>query len=403
MKKQLLAATVLLTLAGFATCLPACGEIVLHRFNLNSGGYRPIGTLVRDKAGNLYGVTNSTAQRIFGGDVFELSPQSGGGWSYSVIYQFSGVGSDSFPSTSLAMDAAGNLYGVAGGNGEIYELSPDGVGGWKETILYVGSSNVDAPVSGLVFDASGNAYGVAGYGPGVNGFVFELFPSNAGWTFHDIYDFKGQDGSEPASLIVDGAGNLYGTTIAGGSSSNCSGGCGVVFELIPSSGNWSEKVLLNFNGTNGSLAEGPLAIDAAGNLYGAAASGGPNGFGVAFALVNSGGVWTQRILHSFTDANGDGSGPNTGVIMLGRDLYGATSQGGSSGSCSGGFGEGCGTVFKLTRSGTTWKESILHSFTGGGDGAFPWGLVWDGAYHLYGVTDGGGSFDSGGLVYELAK
>lgn len=397
MRFALIAVMVMMTLASCAEA--AAQETILHRFQRTSGAAEPLGTLAVDKAGNFYAVTTEGGNSNCG-VLFELSPASGGGWSYSVIHEFTGP-PDCYPNTSLAIDATGKLYGVT--EGEIYELSPDGTGNWTESILYTAKSRAGGLLSGLVIDTAGNLYGTAGYDPGRNGFVYELSPSNGTWKMREIYQFNGTDGSLPASVIVGGVGNLYGTTVAGGSSTNCTGGCGVVFELTRNGGTWSENVLLDFDGTNGSEAGAPLTIDSSGNLYGTAETGGASGYGLVLELTQSGGVWTQNILHEFTDTNGDGSGPVSGVILINGDVYGTTIQGGTSTSCSGSSGEGCGALFKLTPSGNTWNESIVHSFGDTiSDGAFPWGLFYDANGHVYGVTTGGGSWQNGGSVYEMS-
>jgi uncharacterized repeat protein (TIGR03803 family) len=250
-------------------------------------------------------------------------------------------------------------------------------------------------------DAAGNVYSVAAIG-GANdkGFVLELSPSGDTWTFQDIYDFDGTHGSGAngafviGGLIVDGAGNLYGTMPAGGTSTDCTNGCGVVFELKPDGSLWVEKVLVNFNGTNGSVPAAALSIDGSGNLYGTATTGGSKGSGLAFELTpNGSGGWAQHVLHAFSGANGDGSSPDTPLTLAGGAIYGTTRFGGS--------GSGAGTVFKLALSGGIWKESILHSFTGLKDGAFPGGVIVDSNGNLFGEADFGGDKDNDGVTFEL--
>ena len=180
----------------------------------------------------------------------------------------------------------------------------------------------------------------------------------------------------------------------------------MVFELTQSAGIWSEQVLLDFNNSNGARPYS-LIFDASGNLYGNAAVGGPKGHGVIYELSQNGGVWTQTILHAFSGSagNGDGSYPEMPLLLVNGNIYGTTLFGGSSTSCSGGFGGGCGTTFQLSLSGTTWKENILHSFEPeSGDGSTPYGIATDGT-HLYGVTQEGGStsVNAAGTVYELSK
>jgi hypothetical protein len=160
-------------------------ETALYNFNSTSGGYEPDGALVMDSSGNLYGVASQGG--LYSeccGTIFELSPASGGGWNYKVLYSFVG-GTDSGPYGLLAMDSAGNLFGTASDGGltaEIFELSPNASGTWTETVLYI----VDGiGVSSVVLDAEGNLYGTIGYGCANNfGCVFELSPSSGGtWIF----------------------------------------------------------------------------------------------------------------------------------------------------------------------------------------------------------------------------
>ncbi len=380
---------------------------LIYNFNQNSGGYGPGGTLVMDSSGNFYGAASEGNLSGFCcGTIFELSPKPGGGLAYSVLYTFSGIGNDALPNGSLVRDAAGNFYGTAisFGNGEVFELSPDGSGGFSETVLYTMVSNDGTGPSPVVLDDAGNLYGTAHFGGAHDlGYVFEVSPDpGGGWTFQHIHDFGGLDGSYPSGgVIVDASGNLYGTTGEGGNSSNCSSGCGVVFKLSQNSGKWTEKVIHEFNGANGSDSEGPLMMDAAGNLYGSAARGGPNRYGVIFELKPASGRWQASILHGFTDAGGDGAAPNSALVLRNGNLYGTTGSGGGGlGDCVS-FGDaGCGAVFELSPSGNGWKETILWDFDGGTDGAFPDGVIFSSDGRAFGVAEGGGSSNSG-VVYEL--
>jgi uncharacterized repeat protein (TIGR03803 family) len=286
------------------------------------------------------------------------------------------------------------------------------------------------PDAGLIFDPAGNLYGTTtaggtGCGDSCAGTVFQLTPGKDGkWTetlLHS-FNFNGKDGFYPTvGLILDGAGNLYGTTVYGGASgTGCGGlGCGTVFELTPgANGKWTEKLLHSFgNGKDGSWPDGRLIFDEAGNLYGIAANGGPSGkscggygCGIAFELTpGTNGRWTESLLHSFNGK--DGQDPHTGLMFdTAGNLYGTTMTGGASGTGCGGYG--CGTVFQLAP-GTNgkWAEKVLHSFGKGKDGIWPWGegpLIFDVAGNLYGTTSAGGdgSCSSGssygcGTVFEL--
>jgi uncharacterized repeat protein (TIGR03803 family) len=342
---------------------------ILHDFGGGQGGANPVGSLAMDARGNLFGVTqsggtptkpcNSTC-----GTVFELSPKSGGGWTYSVIYRFQGnsVGDGSVPDSGVIVDAAGNLYGTtqlgglvtsprqcsSGSCGTVFELSP-GAGGWTETVLYKFSGNPDGayPRSPLLLDANGNLEGATsqggggrcstGFGTNGCGTIFQLVPSGGGWTENVLYRFQGSDGEIPyQGLISDAAHNLYGTTNLGGLH-----GWGAVFELSPiSGGGWSETTLYNFQGSaDGIWPAGGLTMDTSGNLYGTASGGGAHNAGTVFKLSQaSGGRFTFGLVTSFT--GNDGSFPSGNMVVDGAgNLYGTARFDGQ---------KGHGVVFKIT-------------------------------------------------------
>jgi uncharacterized repeat protein (TIGR03803 family) len=244
-----------------------------------------------------------------------------------------------------------------------------------------------------------------------NALVALLFLASAwaGSTDTLLYSFAGgtNDGMYPAAaLVLSKSGHLYGTTSQGGNSTVCGifgGSCGVVFELTPvSGGGWKETVLYEFTGgADGGTPYAPLVTDSDGNLYGTANVGGASGMGTAFEMTRgSGGTWTETVLHSFAGGS-DGAYPRAGLTLKGNSLYGTTLQGGTGTNC-GYFGGGsCGTVFKLTHSKTGWKEKVLYSFTGYGDGGYPYGgVVFDKKGDLYGTTFQNGSTGYG-TVFEL--
>jgi uncharacterized repeat protein (TIGR03803 family) len=359
---------------------------VLHEF-LDRPGMNPSAALVADSAGNLYGTTRfSVGQNCDEGCgvVFELA-RSGGHWTYNIIHRFSGT-DGAEPFAALIVDSAGNLYGTtetggANGMGTVYEVSPSGTN-WKEKVLHSfgGSDHLSYPNSGLTMDASGNLYGTALYtGARAQGGVFELKPSGGRWQETIIYNFSrdaGGFGPSGGTLVWDSAGNLYGVTNSGGAHKQ-----GVVFRLTPSSGgNWTEAVLYSFLNPSGN----GVTFDSAGNLYGTTVDGGltscnpPYGCGGVFELSPSGSGWTFHMLHRFNGSDGWFAYYGVTVDSAGN-LYGATYYGGAYG------GGDYGLVFKLSRSGGIWMETVLHSF-GRSDGANPsGGLIFGPEGALYGV------------------
>jgi uncharacterized repeat protein (TIGR03803 family) len=413
-------------------------ESVLHRFNgYPNDGQNPFAGLISDAAGNLYGTTSGGGS-YDRGTVFELTPGSNGSWTETILYNFTGGADGASPSASLIFDSAGNLYSTTeyGGDmncngpsnttscGTVFELTPNAGGPWTEVVLH-SFTYVDGayPVSNVIFDATGNLYGTTPDGPGFAcneggcGTVYRLTPNSDGsWIETMIYNFAGgPDGVEPvAGLIFDGDGNLYGTTQYGGDLESCYKGCGTVFQLTPrSKGNWIEKVIHRFgqptHGQNDGLQPlSGLFLDQAGNLYGTAAYGGYQscydffGCGTVFRLSpDSSGNWTPSLLYAFTTGR-LGVGPIAGVISDGTgNLYGTAQVGGSG---------DYGVAFELTpQSEGAWKETVLHTFIAGSDGAYPDGsLVFDTAGNLYGTTLSGGSkecsgySECGGVVFELS-
>lgn len=352
------------------------GRTVLHNFTgtQNGDGATPVGTLIFDKSGNLYGTT------VYGGGtVFTLTPTASGGWSFRTIYEFGRhkLNDGSSPQATLVFDAAGNLYGttISGGNGSylncsqcgtVYKLAPSVNGQWTESVIYnfQGLSDGSFPTAGLAIDAAGDLYGTTsegGIGGGFNGsgVVFKLSPnSNGTWTQSTLYEFTGGiDGAGPiGGVILDSAGNLYGTTPTGGQNGpGCSYGCGVVYKLTPgSSGPWTESVIYSFAGIpDGTIPQSTLTFDAAGNLYGTTGEGGTasnvfcfsGGCGTVFKLTPSAGSWTESILYSFNGPAADGADPFAGVILdSAGKIYGTTSAGGINGYT---YQYG-GTVFEIT-------------------------------------------------------
>ncbi len=285
-------------------------------------------------------------------------------WTETVIFQFNFDDGDD-PMGDLVFDAAGNLYGTSYdggvvntcsgglGCGTVYELSQS-QGVWTNTRLYVltGQSDGTNPMSGVLLDRAGNAYVTSSQGYydfGAQwGAVFELTPSGQrSWTETTLHDFQDGSGVVPvAGLISDSAGNLYGATCA----TSGNGGGGTVYQLSPSGGGWSFNNLYTLSG-GGSGRTGPqgkLVMDAAGNLYGTTYREGAYGKGSVFELTPGMGGWNYVSLHDFTGGS-DGANPMDGLVMdASGNLYGTTYAGGNTnGHCDASFGYQCGVVFEI--------------------------------------------------------
>lgn len=378
----------------------------LHSFGSSAtDGIEPYAGVTFDEFGNLYGTTIEGGTDGLGA-VFELSPQLGGGWSEQVLYSFGGTNGNGFLSNGVILDSSGNLYGIASfggshGYGLVYELARAANGTWNQHILHNFNNNGDGrnPFGNLVFDASGNLYGsTVGGGTYGGGTVFELERKNGGSWAEKIlhsFNFNGKDGTLPAaSLIFDSAGNLYGTASNGGLRSS-----GAVFELIhEAAGSWKEKILYAFhrNTTDGREPSSSLVFDASGNLYSTTREGGVDGFGTVFELIpQANGGWSESVIHSFDQNGTDGATPLGGLIFDDAgNIYGTTLLGGPYNG---------GTVYELTNSSAGWTESILFSLSdSNGQPAFPGaGLVFGADGNLYGTTTGGGIYSSEGTVFAL--
>ena len=280
----------------------------------------------------------------------------------------------------------------------------------KENVLYSfcvkDSSCADGaiPWDSVVPDGSGNLYGTTMLGGAYGlGAVFQLTPSaNGRWEEKVLYSFSGQDGADPQSaLIFDAAGNLYGTTFYGGNTyaSGCGGsGCGAVFRLKPAkNGSWKEEVLYSFcsaaNCADGAGPWGSVVLDTNGNLYGMAYQGGTTNYGLVFKLHPKGnGVWTEQVLHLF-DRNGkDGIWPEAALVLdSSGTLYGTTPFGGQ-------YDGGIAFSLHIAKNGE-WRETVLHSFGNDGtDGRIPLAALLLGSDgRLYGTTQSGGAYGFGNV------
>jgi uncharacterized protein YceK len=332
--------------------------------------------------------------------------------TYTVLHDFKGGkdGAGPLPGSGAAFvgDSNGNLYGAtAGGDvqsdyGTVFELSPPvGNGSWTETVLYrfKGGADGDFPGAALLPDGAGGFYSATFEGgtgtcapfgsPAGCGTVFHLTPPANGkkaWKNQVLYTFQGTtDGAAPTGpLISDANGSLYSMTLAGGNGTCYSGvpGCGVVYRLDPpahGSKKWTESVLYAFTGAaDGATPEAGLTFDAAGNLYGVTSYGGNLncaggiGCGVVFKLTppQNGKTWSETVLYTFQGGN-DGAFPQPAPVFDSTGaLLGTTSDGGGATACSG----GCGTAYRLVppkKGQTNWTETILHAFQGAPDGAEP--------------------------------
>jgi uncharacterized repeat protein (TIGR03803 family) len=378
-------------------------ESVLYTFLNSSGvGGGPHTGLITDSAGNLYGAARNDTQN---GVAYELIPSSGGGWTLKILYEFTtsdGVG----PSTDFTMDAAGNLYAadLYGGNGygTIFELKQISTGAWKVQVLYKFVNNgTDGhyPGATLTMDAAGNLYGTTQEGGLKNvGVVFELTPyaGGGGWSEKVLYSlpYKQKHWSDlNFPVTLDSAGNLYGVTNTGGAYDG-----GYVFKLSPTSkGPWTLTTLYSF----GLYPPGPAApwsgvvFDSAGNLYGVTAGGGTGGVGTVYQLSpSSGGVWTERDIVDFPSSCSPTCKPESGITI---DSAGNIFGTGIGGAFS------FGSAYEVSPNGDgTWTLIDLHDFGSGSDGAYPSSdALLDLSGKLYGTTIEGGGTKGRGTVFEI--
>ena len=425
----------LIALLALAATIPLLASLalasqyqVIYSFQGGSDGELPQGDLILDSAGILYGTTQFGGSHAFG-TVFKLTPVPGGTWTETVIFNFSDGTDGGQPQAGVIMDSAGNLYGTttAGGDpmcapiygfcGVIFELSPNSDGTWSETILHnFEGPEGHHPEAALTMDSAGNLYGsTVNGGTGGYGTVYQLAPNGDGtWSLNVLHNFyKDSGGTNPNSKVVfDTAGNLYGTTSDGGNLRFCDNlGCGTVFELTPQpDGAWSMTTLHRFGVTDGANPVN-VALDAAGNLYGATANGGIGtcsgliapGCGTVFRLTPSAGGWRGNLIHRFN--NNPGASPEPIMVDAAGNVYGGTLSGGLK-KCDLNL-ETCGTLYKLTNSNGVFTTSTLHVFQGGTDGFWPYTApTLDNSGILYGTTGNGGDLNCGvsggcGTVFQI--
>jgi len=373
----------------------ASNEKILHTFTAGDGSY-PVAALIADQSGNLYGTTRYGGANGQG-TVYELT-NSKGVWNETILYSFAGGDDGASPAASVVFDTAGNLYGTTrlGGHhnvGTVFKLAHVN-GSWNESVLYsfTGGNDGGSPQAALTIVDSALIGTTPAGGAYANGTVFGLREVNGQWQQEVLYSFVGgnSDGAYPYStLILDKAGNIYGTTESGGPNQ-----AGSVFELSQSGAKWNEKVLYFFTGNldGGSLNAGVI-FDKAGNLYGTTTSGGKYSSGTVFELTLSSGSWKEAVLYNFSGGNDGGFPYDAPVMDKNGNLFGTTFNGGI---------YGYGVVFQLSPSAGAWTETVLYTFAAGSDGALPLASLLIYKNGLVGATTEGGS-DSTGIIFSVSR
>ncbi len=319
----------------------------LHVFTAQPDGAYP-GRITLAPDGTVYGST------IVGGDsnagvFYNLKPSATAcrtalcTWTETQLYSFKGCFVDAYGGSQLVFDSTHNLYGTSWGcgiygGGTVYRLTPSS-GAWTESVLY-NFEGLDGynPVAVLP-DGAGNLFGMTF----TYATVFELKPAGGSWSKTVLHQFQDNEGCDPASgLILDSSGSLYGATSFCGML-----GGGSVFKLSPSGGGWSFSTLYNMPG-DGTTTNGNLVMDAGGNLYGTTLSGGSHGQGSVFKLTPGDQGWTYSSLHDFTGGPNDGALPGDGVTLAPNGkIYGTTASGGLQLCYDINGNPGCGVVFEI--------------------------------------------------------
>jgi uncharacterized repeat protein (TIGR03803 family) len=377
---------------------------IIGNFGTNGTGVNPL-YVTLDAGGNVYGTTYYGGLSYLGyGVVFKLT-RHGSNWIQSVLYDFTGGSDGGHPYGGVTFGPDGSLYGTAEGGGRlgqgvVFKLQPPATECrsvacyWTETVIYnfTGAADGGGPQGNIVFDRAGNLYGTTLTGGiGGNGAVYELSPAPGQWKLSVVQEFPNfSTGTRPANgVIFDQAGNLYGTTVSGGSSNQ-----GVVYELTPGASGWTQTILHKFAGSpnDGAVGAG-LAFDSHGNLFGFTELGGYKDWGVTFELQPTGsGGYNYSVIYLFMPQLGGAPG-YIAVPLLDSagNVYGSGTSGGSGGA---------GVVFELTPSGGGWNFITLHDFNGP-DGDEPGGnLAFDAQGNLYGCTEYGGRSGEG-VVWQI--
>lgn len=368
-----------------------------------TAGRTPFGGVTADAEGNLFGTTLQGGADSEG-TLFEL-PATAGGFASTPVTLFSFDGANGqFPTGSLAADAAGNLYGTTlgggpGGAGVVFQV-PKIDGGYADAPVTLASFSFaedgGAPFAGPILDAAGNLFGTTS-GGGTNGFgtVFKIDKTALGYAAAPttLISFDGSNGRSPdAGLMIDAAGNLFGTTVLGGEHN-----AGTVFEILMTPLGYASEptTLVSFDGSDGQFPESGLIMDADGNLFGTTSRGGANGAGTVFEILNTS-LGYAGLPITLVDFNGnDGRSPEGSLLMdAAGDLFGTTSLGGTNNA---------GTVFEIPKTALGYASvpTTLASF-GQSYGITPRaGLIADASGNLLGTTLESPTPDGGGTVFQV--
>ena len=362
----------------------------LYNFTNASDGGTPLAGLTSAGKGAFYGTTSASGSGY--GTIVKLVP-SGSSWTLNTLHIFTGNPDGATPTARVRVRPGGILYGTtsaggASGAGTVYRVSSKG-----EAVIYtfLGGSDGSQPSTGdLAFDRAGNIYGTTSAGGASgNGTVYELVQGKKGtWKEKLLYSFgQAPDGTVPVGGVTFGTPNtLYGTTSTGGTY-----GYGTVYQLKRSGSAWTETTLYNFqDGNDGGTAYAGVIRDKSGNLYGATISGGTGSGGTVFELTPANGAWTYTVLYSWPGWAISASFRNL-LMDASGNLYGTT-------HCD---GYGDGTVFELTPSNGTWTNTLLYNFTGGSGGYYLFSnILLDTQGNLYGTASAGGA-NGYGIVFEI--
>jgi hypothetical protein len=379
--------------------------VTLVTFDGTDNGANPFGGLITDTAGNLFGTTDKGGADS-DGTVFEIA-KSGGVYASTptTLFTFNGVGNGAFPQAGLITDAGGDLLGTTAGGGadeagtvfQVIRTGPNSYASTPNTLATFSDTNNIGyrPVAGLIADGAGDLFGTVPFPSGANdGAVFEI--ANGTTTVSQVVGFTGgDDGGQPkGALLVDAAGDLFGTTSLGGA-----GGQGTVFEIVNTATGYATTAtpLVSFTGDDGANPLGGLITDATGDLFGTTSLG-ADGYGTVFEIANTatGYATTATPLVAF---NGIGNGANPSDTLIADangDLFGTTQNGGA---------DGDGTVFEIVHAGTGYAASptTLAAFNGTGNGANPIaGLIADSSGDLFGTTQNGGA-NGDGTAFEVVS